>query len=62
MSNKINEYQDIFNVDDYDCAHLCKVKMKIIQGMTQIERPSGWNLDQINLINNYIKKLNCTTD
>ena len=55
MSNKINEYQDIFNIDE--CAHVCKVKMKIIQEMIQIERPSGWNLDQINVLSNDIKRI-----
>ena len=55
MSNRVNEYQDIIYIDD--CAHVCKVKMKIIQGMMQIERPSGWNLDQINLICRDIKKI-----
>ena len=34
MSNNINEYQDIFNIDE--CAHVCKVKMKIIQEMIQM--------------------------
>ena len=58
-SNSVNEYQDIYNVDD--CAHVCKVKMKIIQSMIQIERPTGWDIDQINLISNDIKKLNGTT-
>jgi hypothetical protein len=55
MSNNINEYQDIFYIDD--CAHVCKVKMKIIQEMIQIERPSGWNLDQINGLSNDIKRI-----
>ena len=55
ISNRVNEYQDVFDVDD--CAHVCKVKMKIIQGMIQIERPRGWNIDQINLISNEIKKI-----
>ena len=55
MSNSINEYQDIFNIDE--CAHVCKVKMKIIQEMIQIERPSGWNLDQINGLSNDIKRI-----
>ena len=55
ISNGVNDYQDIYNIDD--CAHVCKVKMKIIQGMIQIERPTGWNIDQINLISNDIKKI-----
>ena len=55
ISNVMNEYQDIYKIDD--CAHVCKVKMKIIQEMIQIERPSGWNLERINLISNNIKRI-----
>ena len=40
-----------------DCAHVCKVKMKIIQEMIQIERPRGWNIERINLISKDIKKI-----
>ena len=54
-SNAINDYKDIYNTDD--CEHVCKVKMKIIQEMIQIERPSGWNIEKINLISNDIKKI-----
>ena len=43
------------NIDE--CSHVCKVKMKIIQEMIQIERPSGWNLDQINGLSNDIKRI-----
>ena len=53
--NIVNEYQDIYNIDV--CAHVCKVKMKIVQEMIQIERPRGWNLEQINLISMDIKKI-----
>ena len=55
MSNRVCEYQDIYNIDE--CVHVCKVKMKIIQEMIQIERPSGWNLDHINRLSNDIKKI-----
>ena len=55
MAQLINEYQDIYNIDD--CAHVCKVKMKIIQEMIQIERPRGWNLEKINLISKEFKKI-----
>ena len=51
MSNVINDYKDIY------CAHVCKVKMKIIQETIQIERPRGWNIERINLISNDIKKI-----
>ena len=55
MSHLVNEYQDIYNIDD--CAHVCKVKMKIIQEMIQIERPRGWNLERIDSISKEIKKI-----
>ena len=55
MSNVVNEYQDIYKIDDN--AHVCKVKMKIIQEMIQIIRPIGWNIVQINLISNDINKI-----
>ena len=55
VSNQINEYKDIYHIDD--CAHVCKVKMKIIQEMIQIERPSGWNIERINRISNEIKRI-----
>ena len=54
-SGQMNEYQDIYRVDD--CAHVCKVKIKIIQEMIQIQRPNGWNMERINLISNDIKKI-----
>ena len=54
-SKVINEYKDIYHIDD--CALMCKVKMKIIQEMIQIERPSGWNIERINSIINDIKKI-----
>ena len=31
--------------------------MKIIQEMIQIERPSGWNIDRINLISKEINTI-----
>ena len=31
--------------------------MKIIQEMIQIQRPSGWNMEKINLISNDIKRI-----
>ena len=54
-SNLINEYKNIYGIDD--SAHVCKVKMKIIQEMIQIERPRGWNLEKINLISKEFKKI-----
>ena len=55
MSNIINEYQDIFCMNDN--AHVCKVKIKMVQEMIQIQRPSGWNLEIIKSISNDIKRI-----
>ena len=54
-SHTINEYQDIYRIDEN--AHVCKVKMKIIQEMIQIERPSGWNVERIISISKDIKSI-----
>ena len=51
----INDYQDIFCMNDNE--HVCKVKIKIIQEMIQIQRPTGWNLEKIKSISNDIKRL-----
>jgi hypothetical protein len=55
VSTIINDYKDIYNMDN--CAHVCKVKMKIIQEMIQIERPSGWNIERIKSISNDINRI-----
>ena len=55
VAKEVIEYQDIYIIDN--CAHVCKVKMKIIQEMIQIVRPSGWNMDRMNLISNDIKRI-----
>ena len=54
-SHRVTEYQDIYRIDDN--AHVCKVKMKIIQEMIQIQRPNGWNMEKIVLISKDIKKI-----
>jgi hypothetical protein len=40
-----------------DNEHVCKVKIKIIQEMIQIQRPMGWNLERIKSLSNDIKRL-----
>ena len=45
LSNRMNEYSHVYMVDND--SHVCKVKMKIIQEMIQIIRPSNWNIDKI---------------
>ena len=51
----INDYQDIFCMNDNE--HACKVKIIIIQEMIQIQRPMGWNLERIKSLSNDIKRL-----
>ena len=55
LTKSINEYQDNFFI--YECAHVCNVKMKIIQEMIQIQLPNGWNLEQIHLLSKDIAKI-----
>ena len=45
LSNRMSEYSHVYMVDND--SHVCKVKMKIIQEMIQIIRPSNWNIDKI---------------
>ena len=47
-SPSVNEYRDIYWVDDN--AHVCKVKFKVIQELIQIVRPVGWNIGRIEVI------------
>ena len=54
-SSIINNYQDIFCMNDN--PHVCKVKTKMLQEMIQIQRPSGWNLEKIKSISNDIKRM-----
>ena len=53
--SSITEYRDIFCMNDNE--HVCKVKVKMVQEMIQIQRPSGWNLQKIQSISNDIKRI-----
>ena len=44
-SPSVNEYRDIYWVDDN--AHVCKVKLKVMQELIQIVRPVGWNVGRV---------------
>ena len=52
---QLSEYKDIYEVDDNTQA--CKVKIKIIQELIQINRPRSWNLENINSIDRNIKAM-----
>ena len=51
----IIEYRDIFCMNDNE--HVCKVKVKMVHEMIQIQRPIGWNLEKIQSISNDIKRI-----
>ena len=45
QDDKILEYENIFQIGN--SSKINKVKMKIIQGMIQIDRPTNWTIDNI---------------
>ncbi len=49
----VQEYDNVFNIGNI--GSVSKVKMRIVQGMIQIERPSGWTIERINKIANEIR-------
>jgi hypothetical protein len=52
-SEKVQDYDNIFKIADKE--NVSKVKMKIVQGLIQVERPKCWTLDRINDIAKEIK-------
>ena len=52
---KIQNYKDIYNT--HNTSALSIIKMKIIQEMIQIIRPSGWTIEKIEKIANEMKHL-----
>jgi hypothetical protein len=49
------KYDDVFIIGNR--ADLSKIKVKIIQGMIQIERPSNWTIENLNKIANETKNM-----
>jgi hypothetical protein len=52
-SEKVQDYDNIFKIEDK--GNVSKVKMKIVQGLIQVERPKCWTLNKINDIAKEIK-------
>ena len=52
---KIVNYEDIYNVNNTSALSI--IKLKIIQEMIQIIRPSGWTLEKIETIAMEMKNL-----
>jgi hypothetical protein len=52
-NERIQEYDNVFRVGN--TGNVSKVKMKIIQGMIQVERPRCWTIERIKEIANEIK-------
>jgi hypothetical protein len=44
-SERVHEYDDIFRIGNK--GNVSKVKIRVIQGMIQIERPRGWTIEKI---------------
>ena len=44
-NEKVHEYDNLFRIGNK--GNVSKIKMKIIQGMIQIERPYGWTIEKI---------------
>ena len=49
------EYKNIFEIGNK--ANINKIKIRIIQGMIQIERPKNWTMDNIMKIANEINRI-----
>ena len=43
----INIHQTVSQVECYDDVFISIIKVRIIQSMIQIERPMGWNMENI---------------
>ena len=51
LEEKVQAYDDIFRIGN-STRIISKVKVKVIQGMIQIERPVNWSMDNIMKIAN----------
>ncbi len=46
QDDKVQEYEDIFKIGNMGLVS--KIKIKVIQGMIQLERPINWSINNIN--------------
>ena len=49
-NEKVQEYDNVFRIGNMESVS--KIKLKIVQGMIQIERPKHWTIERINEIAN----------
>ena len=49
-NEKVQEYDNVFRIGNMESVS--KIKLKIVQGMIQIERPKYWTIERINEIAN----------
>ena len=55
QEEKVQEYNDIFRIRNIKI--ISKVKVKVIQGIIQIERPVNWSIDNVLTIAKEIEKI-----
>ena len=55
LEEKVLDYENVFKIGNN--ANMNKIKIRIIQGMIQSERPANWKLDNIRKIVNDIKNM-----
>jgi hypothetical protein len=55
LEDRVLEYEDVFKIGNTE--NLNKVKVTVIQGMIQIERPTNWTIENIKKITNDIKRI-----
>ena len=51
--HRVNNYQDVFNIDNNRIISM--IKVRVIQAMIQIIRPTGWNVERIKVIKIFVK-------
>ena len=52
-NERVQSYENVFKIGNI--GNINKIKIKVIQGMIQIERPSNWTMEKITKIENEIK-------
>ena len=43
--HRVNSYEDVFNIDDSSVISM--IKVRVIQAMIQVVRPTGWNAERV---------------
>ncbi len=55
QKDRVLEYKNVFEIGNK--ANINKIKLRIIQGMIQIERPKNWTMDNIMKYANEINRI-----